>query len=139
MSVSPLREKRMTLASSITLLLALIVLALIPGPGVLAVTSRAAAEGLKHGLILTVGIVAGDFIFITFALLGLSALSGVMGNMFIVIKYIAAAYLIWMGLSLAILKQQPASKPIQYSASYTNSFLIGLITTLSNPKAILFY
>jgi len=129
----------MTLASSLTLFLALVVLALIPGPGILAVTARTAAEGLKHGVSITAGIVAGDFVFITFALLGLSALSELMGSFFIVIKYLGAAYLVWLGVSLVFSKQQSIDKPVTRSASHTNSFLIGLITTVSNPKAILFY
>lgn len=138
MGKTTFKEKIMTFTSSLALFLALVVLALVPGPGVLAVTARSAAEGLKHGISITAGIVTGDFIFITLALLGLSALAEVMGGLFVVVKYIGAAYLVWLGLSL-IFSKQPINKPTLSSASHTNSFLIGVITTISNPKAILFY
>lgn len=129
----------MTLTSSITLFLALILLAVIPGPGVLAVTARTATEGLRHGLTVSVGIVAGDFVFITLALLGLSALSELMGSLFFAIKYIGAVYLIWLGFGLLFVKSKPLTKPKLRAASHANSFLIGFVTTIGNPKAILFY
>ena len=61
----------MTIAAAIALFTSMVVLALIPGPGVLVVTARSASAGLRHGLSTTVGIVVGDFVFITLALLGL--------------------------------------------------------------------
>ena len=90
----------MTLSTSIALFISMVVLALLPGPGILVVMARSVSAGLRHGVSATVGIVAGDFVFITLALLGLATLSSVLGELFIFIKYIGAAYLIWLGVSM---------------------------------------
>ncbi len=129
----------MTLSSALTLFLTMVLLALIPGPGVLVVAGRAASAGLRHGFSVTVGIVAGDFIFIILALLGLAALADVMGSFFFVVKYLGAAYLLWLGFSIALSKPGAADIRQVQAPSHLASFIAGLVTTLSNPKAILFY
>ena len=117
----------------------MLVLALIPGPGVLIVTARSTTAGFRHGISTSIGVVAADFVFITFALLGLTALSSALGELFIVFKYIGAAYLIWLGLSLMISKSNRDSAKKIAEPKHGASFAAGFITTLSNPKAILFY
>ena len=129
----------MTLTTAITLFISMIVLALIPGPGVLTVTARSAHAGLRHGLSATAGIVAGDFVFITLALFGLATLSSVLGELFFIIKYLGAAYLIWLGASLFTSAPSGSAGRAVNTPKHTASFAAGLITTLSNPKAILFY
>ena len=129
----------MNIASSLALFGAMVILALIPGPGILAVVSRTLADGFRHGVSTVVGIVAGDFVFITLALLGLTALSELMGDLFIIIKYVGAAYLIWLGASLAFSKQVGAQARPLHESNHLASFSAGLLTTLGNPKAILFY
>jgi threonine/homoserine/homoserine lactone efflux protein len=66
----------MTLTSSITLLGSMIVLALIPGPGILVVVGRTLSAGLRQGISTVSGIVVGDFVFITLALLSAPLESG---------------------------------------------------------------
>ncbi|WP_336366435.1 LysE family translocator [Marinobacter sp. C2H3] len=129
----------MSPTSALALFTAMVVLALIPGPGILAVIARTLASGLRHGVSTVAGIVAGDFVFITFAILGLTALSELMGDLFVVIKYAGAAYLMWLGASLAFSKRtRDRAQPVS-EANYLASFSAGLFTTLGNPKAILFY
>ena len=129
----------MTMTTSIILFFSMLVLALIPGPGVLIVTARSTTAGFRHGISTSIGVVAADFVFITFALLGLTALSSALGELFIVFKYIGAAYLIWLGLSLMISKSNRDSAKKIAEPKHGASFAAGFITTLSNPKAILFY
>ncbi len=129
----------MTIATTFALFFAMLALAAIPGPGVLAVTARSVGAGLPHGLMAAAGVVAGDYVFITLALLGLVTLANVMGELFVVIKYVGAAYLIWLGITL--IRSKPgntSAKPVA-APRYSASFAAGLITTLSNPKAIIFY
>ncbi len=129
----------MTLSSSIALFIAMIILALIPGPGVLCVTARSSLGGFAHGVSTTAGIVAGDYVFISFALAGLATLSSILGDLFYIIKYVGAAYLVWLGVSLFISSSISKSpKPLRRS-SHVAGFSAGLVTTLGNPKAILFY
>ncbi len=129
----------MTPGSALTLFLTMVLLAAIPGPGVLVVAGRSASAGLCHGFSVTAGIVAGDFVFIILALLGLAALADVMGSFFFMVKYLGAAYLLWLGISIAFSKPNDTELEKVKLPSHLASFMAGLVTTLSNPKAILFY
>jgi len=129
----------MTFTSIFSLFVALIILAATPGPGVFTVVARSMAGGFLSGLATVLGIVFGDYIFIVLSVCGLAALSSAMGGFFAFIKYAGAMYLIFLGMKLLLAKSnsveiKPASKQ-----SLSSNFLAGLVTTLSNPKAILFY
>ncbi|GAA5444464.1 hypothetical protein Misp06_02651 [Microbulbifer sp. NBRC 101763] len=135
----------MTISASFALFASMLVLALIPGPGVLAVISRSLTLGLRQGLIAAAGIVAGDYLFILLALLGLSTLAEAMGSLFVIIKYAGAAFLIWLGVNLILTSgkgkaiKNEEKVPESSGGGIFSSFLLGLLTTLGNPKAILFY
>ena len=115
------------------------VLALLPSPSVLAVVASSIASGFIHGLATVIGIVIGDFIFIILAIYGLSALTETIDSLFIVVKYLGAAYLIWLGIELARSKSQILELPGIREASYWSNFLTGLLITLADHKAIFFY
>lgn len=130
----------MTLTSTLALFVSMIVLALLPGPGILVVVARTLASDFKHGIATSAGIVAGDYVFIILSVFGLVSLAGVMGDFFIVIKYIGALYLLWLGVKILIERSADnAALPTVNSSGYFAHFFAGLLTTLSNPKAILFY
>ena len=129
----------MTITSMVSLFVALVILAVIPGPGVFTVVARSMASGFFHGLVTVFGIVFGDYIFIILSVYGLSALASTMGGIFTLIKYAGAAYLVWLGIKLLLTKYSSVEvKPI-IELSFFSNFIAGLATTLSNPKAILFY
>ncbi|MDR7091914.1 MULTISPECIES: LysE family translocator [Cellvibrio] len=129
----------MTTTSMVSLFVALVILAVIPGPGVFTVVARSMASGFFHGLITVFGIVFGDYILIILSVYGLSALASTMGGIFTFIKYAGAAYLVWLGIKLLLTKYSSVEvKPI-IELSFFSNFIAGLATTLSNPKAILFY
>jgi threonine/homoserine/homoserine lactone efflux protein len=117
----------------------MIVLAIVPSVSVLAVTARAAAFGFTHGLFTALGIVVADILFILIAVYGLALIAEMMGDQFRLIQYIGAAYLIWLGISLwrAEVKARAADNVQQ--SSWSSSFLTGLLITLGDQKAILFY
>ncbi len=129
----------MTIASMFPLFVALVILAVIPGPGVFTVVARSMASGFSHGLITICGIVCGDYIFIILSLYGLSTLASAMGGFFTFIKYGGALYLIWLGVKLILEKPNSVEVKPVLELSFLSNFIAGLITTLSNPKAILFY
>lgn len=129
----------MTIASTFSLFVALVIVAVIPGPGVFTVVARSMASGTLHGLVTVFGIVFGDYIFIILSLYGLSALASTMGGLFTLLKYAGAIYLIWLGVKLLLVKFNSTEvKPVT-ELSFLSNFIAGLVTTLSNPKAILFY
>ena len=117
----------------------MIVLAAIPSVSVLAVSARAAAFGFSHGLFTACGIVAADILFILVAVYGLVFVAGAMGEQFVLVKLIGGAYLIWLGISLwrADAKLRASNSPTE--STWSSSFLTGLLITLGDQKAILFY
>ncbi len=129
----------MTLSIVFTLFSALVLLAVIPGPGIMIVVARTLSHGFKGGAVTTAGIVAGDFVFIGLAIFGLTALSEFMGNVFLVVKYAGAAYLIWLGIKILHSKRQEGNSASPNNRKHSANFIAGLLTTLGNPKAILFY
>lgn len=117
------------------------VLAATPGPGVYATVSQALTAGFRASRDVIAGIVLGDLIFLTFAILGLSAIARVLGSFFFLVRIAGGGYLIWMGWKLW--RSQPlaleANSSAQLSDRPRNRFLLGLFITLGNPKAIIFY
>lgn len=125
--------------SMLALFGAMIVLALIPSVSVLAVTARAAASGFGHGACTALGIVAGDIVFIAVAILGLSVLAEVLGELFVLVKYLGGAWLIWLGIDLWRPRTRAADDGRVNGTSWLSSFMTGLLITLADQKAILFY
>jgi threonine/homoserine/homoserine lactone efflux protein len=129
----------MTITSALTLYATMVILALIPGPGVIVVVARSLDSGFRQGLATAMGVLSGDFLFISVAVFGLATLAELMGNLFQVIKIIGAAYLIYLGVSLIISKPTSSESQHPQPANHSTNFLVGFITSISNPKVILFY
>lgn len=117
----------------------MIVLAIIPSVSVLTVTARAAAFGFSHGLFASLGIVVGDIVFILIAVYGLALVAEMMGDQFTWIQYIGGVYLIWLGVSLWRAEARARKADGLRESSWSSSFLAGLLITLADQKAILFY
>jgi len=117
----------------------MIVLASVPSVSVLAVTARAAAFGFSHGLFTTIGIVVADVLFILVAIYGLALIAALMGDQFRLLQYLGAAYL--TGLGISMWRAEPGTKGADGvpQSSWQSSFLAGLLITLGDQKAILFY
>jgi len=132
-------QSSMTFSSMIALFSAMVVLAAIPSVSVLAVSTRAATSGFIHGIFTTMGIVLGDIIFIIIAIWGLSFLAETMGSLFVLIKYLGGAYLIFLGIGLCRSKLNDLETDEVIESSLLSSFLTGLFITLGDQKATLFY
>tara|TARA_R110002110_G_scaffold2863_6_gene14442 strand:+ start:1108 stop:1737 length:630 start_codon:yes stop_codon:yes gene_type:complete len=131
-------EMSLDLASAATLFASMLILALVPSLSVVTVTARAAAYGFRHGAAAAAGIVAGDLVFILLAVLGLAALASSLDGVLIVLKYGGGAYLIWLGVRLW--RAGPArAEPGAVPAKLSSSFFAGLLLTLGDQKAVLFY
>jgi threonine/homoserine/homoserine lactone efflux protein len=118
---------------------AMAALAATPGPGVFATVGRALASGFQHAAVVVLGIVIGDLIFLMFAIYGLATVAAWMGDLFTVVRYAGAAYLIWLGITLW--RSDPANTAVAAIAepAWSQNLISGLLITLSNPKVILFY
>lgn len=132
-------DSTLTPAGMAALFTVMVAGALVPGVSTLTVAARSAAFGLTHGVYTSLGIVLGDIVFIVIAIYGLTVLAGVMGNQFALIKYLGAAYLLWLGVALwrAMPAHETYTRPGE--SSVLASLLSGLLITLGDQKAILFY
>lgn len=129
----------MTLATIAAYAFALFIVAIIPGPGITALVARALGAGFAESLAMAVGISLGDVVFLTAVVLGLSVVAQTFGSIFLVIKFIGAAYLVWMAYKMwtaGLLKTDVGAAPRR---TIVQSLLSGLFVTLGNPKAMLFY
>lgn len=130
----------MSIGSALGFTLAMLVLAASPGPGVMGTVARALSSGFRPALFLIGGIVAGDILYLLFAVIGLSMLARAMGSLFAIVKIGGGAYLVWLGIRLWVKKPAPASPYAGgENGSRAGNFASGLLITLSNPKVIVFY
>ncbi|HIP61638.1 MAG TPA: LysE family translocator [Sulfurovum sp.] len=129
----------MTLLSSLALVGAIFLLAASPGPGVFATISRAIASGFTNAAILVAGMVIGDIIFLLLAVYGLNIVAQVLGEFFVLVKYLGGMYLIYLGYKIWTSKVQAHEIAGKHELSWKTNFLSGLFITLANPKVIIFY
>ena len=132
-------EKTMTIETAFALLIAMIISAAVPGPGVFACIAKALASGMKGAMYVIFGIVLGNIVFLILAILGLSAIAQMLGELFVLIKWAGGAYLFWLGFKMWQAKPEVSNpeKPLQENRS--SGLLGGLFIPFSNPKVILFY
>lgn len=122
--------------------LASAILCVIPGPTVLLVISYALGHGKKSAVATIVGVALGDLTAMTASLLGLGALLATSAGLFAVIKWIGAAYLIFMGIKLWRAPVMGVSTDGAFVEQETKSLRILLhayIVTALNPKGIIFF
>ena len=129
----------MSLLNILAFASAMFLLAITPGPGVFATISRALASGFTNASFIVLGIVLGDIIFLLLAIFGLSAIASMLGDFFILVKYLGGAYLIFLAYTIFTAKEKDTNIKGVYELSWKKNFLAGLLITLSNPKVILFY
>lgn len=111
-----------------------------PGPGLAAVVARGLGQGLAAGPAFIAGFVVGDLIWFTFAATGLTVLAQNFEAVFIAIRYLGCAYLLYLAFRMW---RQPAAaadlKAAQGRMRPWPSFLGSLMLTLGNPKAMVFF
>jgi len=110
-----------------------------PGPGTLATVARGLAHGLGRTMNFILGIVAGDLIYLFLAIFGLSALANAYGEVFTLIRWAGAAYLIFLGIRAWRAPAVALDTASVERARPVRDFMGGLSLTLGNPKVILFY
>jgi threonine/homoserine/homoserine lactone efflux protein len=128
-----------TVTSLAALFMAMMLLAAMPSLSVLLVTSKAATSGLRHGACVAAGVVVGDVIFILLAVFGLALVVNVFAGAWLVVKVAAAAYLVWLALGLLRSSVRPDAFSEPPDTSLQGSFMAGLLLTLADQKAIIFY
>jgi len=129
----------MTPEHALAFAVALALWALLPGPGLAAVISRTLASGARSGVSVIAGLILADLIFLAVAVAGLFALATTLGPLFQMVKFAGAAYLIWRGIQAFRQAGIPISTDAHASGPAWRDIGLGLLITLGNPKAILFF
>ena len=131
----------MNINNTISLLMAMVILAMTPDTSVIVVIGRSLSGGWKSGITVILGLLCGDLIFILIAVYGLSTIAQNINDVFVIIKYLAAIYLFYLGIQNFIHSNNKVEiKPVEENnLSWQGNFTIGLLITISDPKAILFY
>ncbi len=119
---------------------ALFIAAASPGPGIAAIVARVLGRGPKGAVAFSIGVALGDVVWLSFAILGLAALAQTFHGVFLVIKYLGAAYLLFIAYKLwtapAARQDVEANVKAEHPAKL---FLAGLAVTMGNPKVMVFY
>lgn len=111
-----------------------------PGPDSLLIVSRSAAQGWRAGSAAALGIGSGTMVHIFAAAFGLSALLAASATAFTLVKYMGAAYLLYIGVKSLFSASKTASPPVPLQPSgYGSIFGQGFLTNLLNPKVALFF
>jgi len=132
-------DSSLTFTGLLTLFTTMVLLAAVPGVTVVLVVTRSATLGFLHGVCTTLGLVAGDTIFILVAVFGLSALGALWEPVLSILACASGAYLIFIGIALWRTPPQMGRATPSAGTSLWSSFLAGLLITLGDQKAILFY
>ncbi|MGM7722270.1 LysE family translocator [Metabacillus sp. Hm71] len=123
----------------LTFILVVLMLFLIPGPAVFLTISQTIKGGTKNGIVTGLGIALGDLGHTFAAVLGLSAILMTSALAFEIIKYLGAAYLVYLGICALIEKSKTTKKPVIKEGKTTASFRQALFIELLNPKTSLFF
>ncbi|MCA0277340.1 MAG: LysE family translocator [Proteobacteria bacterium] len=115
------------------------VLLVIPGPTILLVVSYALGQGWRTALPMAVGVALGDFTAMTLSMLGIGALLAASATVFTIVKWIGAAYLIYLGIKLFRAGGTLDAKPRTDAASAAKMMAHAWIVTALNPKSITFF
>jgi threonine/homoserine/homoserine lactone efflux protein len=120
-------------------LLAAFVLLLTPGPAVLYIIARSLDQGRTAGLASVTGVEVGNLFHVIAATLGLSALLLSSALAFTVVKYLGAAYLIYLGVRKLLTRETLHSAAGQQRQSLRRIFSQGVVVAVLNPKTALFF
>lgn len=114
---------------------------LTPGPDVLYIVSHGLRSGARAGMVAALGIVSGCFVHVFAAAAGLSALLATSATAFTVLKWIGAAYLLWMGLKLLFSRggRLDLSNALPPETDLWAVWRRGFLTNVLNPKVALFF
>jgi threonine/homoserine/homoserine lactone efflux protein len=117
-------------------------LSLAPGPAVLLVVGQGMRAGFSSSVKGSLGILTGNAVYFALSAFGLGAVLLASAKMFTIIKYAGVAYLVYLGVQMILTKTEPEEDMLIQQIRPNKSFKLfsqGLITQLSNPKAVVFF
>jgi threonine/homoserine/homoserine lactone efflux protein len=113
------------------------VLCFVPGPAVLFVLSMTLARGARPGLAGAFGILAANIGYFALSATGIAAVILASHDLFMALKWVGAAYLVWMGIGMLMSRPAPVTAPSPQVVR--RALLRGLLVQGANPKALVFF
>ncbi len=129
----------MTLEIWLSFSIATIVLVTMPGPTILLTVSYALGQGKNTAWATVPGAMVGDFVAMTISLLGAGAILAASATLFTALKFIGAAYLIWMGVQMWRADPRELKTTKLKGVSQQKVFKDTFLVTVLNPKGIMFF
>ncbi|AEV35055.1 LysE type translocator [Pseudovibrio sp. FO-BEG1] len=126
-------------ANTLLFLITILSLIIVPGPDMLYVTSRALASGRPAALKASLGISAGYLVFTVLVAAGFQSLFLAEPRLFQAIRWMGLAYLMYLAYRLFFASGMWTSEEEQQAPTETNDLKFGFLTSLLNPKGMLFY
>jgi threonine/homoserine/homoserine lactone efflux protein len=126
-------------ASIFLFALAALGLLVIPGPAVLYIVTRSVDQGRRAGLVSVLGIQTGALVHVAAAALGLSALLVSSALAFAVVKYLGAAYLIYLGVRKLLERGENSTAVRPAPARLRRVYADAVVVNVLNPKTALFF
>ncbi len=120
-------------------LAAALVLLLTPGPAVLYIVARSIDQGRRAGLVSMLGVHVGTLAHVAAAAAGLSALLAASATAFGVVKYLGAAYLIYLGVRRLLDRAVATAPGDRRVRPLRRAFVDGVVVNVLNPKTALFF
>jgi len=120
-------------------LVAALALLLTPGPAVLYIVTRSVDQGRRAGLVSVLGIESGTLFHVFAAALGLSAILLSSALAFDIVKYLGAAYLIYIGVRKLLTPVQVEEVEVTRERNLRRTYSQGAVVALLNPKTALFF
>jgi threonine/homoserine/homoserine lactone efflux protein len=118
---------------------AAVVLLLTPGPAVLYIVARSIDQGRRAGLVSMLGVHAGTLVHVAAAAAGLSAVLAASATAFGVVKYLGAAYLVYLGVRRLLSPTAAAAAGSVRAPELRRAFVDGVVVNVLNPKTALFF
>ena len=125
--------------SFVAFLVASVVLAITPGPGIAYVVARTVAGGRPRGLASCIGTGIGGLLHVIAAALGLSLLVAQSAVAFNLVKYLGAAYLVYLGIRMLLRKESAFTVEAVASQGARRALFEGIVVEALNVKTALFF
>jgi len=120
-------------------IIAAAIFAYIPGPAMLYATAQTLARGARAGLLAALGIHIGGYVHVFAAAFGLAILFELVPPLYLALKLVGAAYLIWLGIQMIRTRNARVNAEPQTAREPARAFRQSMLVEVLNPKTALFF
>lgn len=120
-------------------LLAALVLLITPGPAVVYIVARSVSQGMLAGIVATLGMHVGTLVHVAAAAYGVSQLLLASATAFNIVKYLGAAYLVFLGIKSFLSRSEQTATKMKEKKHLLTIFRESVVVNVLNPKTALFF